>query len=139
MKSPWNKYVGIPYVHKGRSTSGLDCYGLILLVYREEFGIMLCDYLYDDPAKSSPKSVMDEGMSNAVWSPVPHEQLGDVAVYSLMGNPFHTTMILPRGYMLHCMCQSGVVIERTSSSWTSRRLGVFRHEQMWLGQPKHTV
>lgn len=30
----------------GRSFSGVDCYGLVILIYREELGIILNDYTY---------------------------------------------------------------------------------------------
>ena len=41
------KYLGIPYLHKGRSLTNLDCYGLIVLVYRD-LGIEIPDYEYAD-------------------------------------------------------------------------------------------
>lgn len=42
------KYLNIPYLHKGRDEIGLDCYGLIILFYAQEFGIIIKDYEYDN-------------------------------------------------------------------------------------------
>jgi cell wall-associated NlpC family hydrolase len=39
--SAFDRYVGIPYLDRGRSLVGLDCYGLLVLVYRELRGIEL--------------------------------------------------------------------------------------------------
>lgn len=31
----WGKYVGLPYLHNGRSTEGVDCLGLVEMIYRD--------------------------------------------------------------------------------------------------------
>ena len=41
MNTWWNKYVGIPYAPGMSSRDGCDCWGLVRLVYREEFGTLL--------------------------------------------------------------------------------------------------
>jgi cell wall-associated NlpC family hydrolase len=40
----FDRFVGIPYLDKGRSMAGLDCWGLLWLVYRELRGIELPSY-----------------------------------------------------------------------------------------------
>jgi len=35
------KYIGLPYEISGRTVGGVDCWGLICLVYENEFGITL--------------------------------------------------------------------------------------------------
>jgi hypothetical protein len=39
------KYIGIPFVDRQASFSGADCYGLLRLFYREEFGRDIADPL----------------------------------------------------------------------------------------------
>lgn len=36
-----NKYIGVPWVNRGESTKGIDCWGLVLASYREIEGIEL--------------------------------------------------------------------------------------------------
>lgn len=40
----FDRFVGIPYLDRGRSIVGLDCWGLLHLVYRELRGIELPSY-----------------------------------------------------------------------------------------------
>lgn len=42
--SIYSKYIGIPYVIRGRTIKGLDCWGLPILLYRELFGVELLDF-----------------------------------------------------------------------------------------------
>jgi len=46
MEVSYKKYVGIPFKHLGRDRSGLDCYGLLIYYYKEEFGIEIPDWYY---------------------------------------------------------------------------------------------
>ena len=43
-----NDYVGIPYEVGGRTTDGIDCYGLVCKVYQEVLSVTLPDWVLDD-------------------------------------------------------------------------------------------
>jgi cell wall-associated NlpC family hydrolase len=42
-----NKYVGIPWAAGGRTERATDCWGLVMQVYRNEYGVELSDFLGD--------------------------------------------------------------------------------------------
>ena len=40
----YSKYLGVPFKNMGRSFKGIDCYGLVWLIFKEERGIELPDF-----------------------------------------------------------------------------------------------
>ena len=40
----FEKYINLPYKHKGRDFSGIDCWGLVYLVYKEEKNILIPNF-----------------------------------------------------------------------------------------------
>ena len=47
-----NRYIGKPYKYGGRDVTGLDCYGLVKLIYKEQYNQNLPDWTTDDPIKA---------------------------------------------------------------------------------------
>ena len=45
------RYVGLPWLDRGRTADGADCWGLVRLVLAGHFGVEVPSYLddYDDP------------------------------------------------------------------------------------------
>lgn len=76
-----NAYVGIPYVANGADRTGVDCYGLLRLVAREQFGSELPEwYCPDDPLLRTRH--LTRGADTCGWkeTPDPAEDFTVVAV-----------------------------------------------------------
>ena len=41
----FDKYIGLPYRHKGRDFDGVDCYGLCYLIFKNEIHTILPDFI----------------------------------------------------------------------------------------------
>lgn len=45
MATEFDKYIGIPYKNQGRDINGIDCLGLVNLIFKNERNIVLPDFL----------------------------------------------------------------------------------------------
>ncbi len=104
---PWVRdYLGIPFKAQGRTRGGLDCWGLITLVYLEQFYIELPDYLDHYDAESPPaqlKWLFFSGLQEPVWSPVEPADVeaGTMVLLRIFGQPSHCGVMIGPGEMLH--------------------------------------
>jgi cell wall-associated NlpC family hydrolase len=132
--SPWtDKYIGIPYVNRGRDrATGLDCWGLVCLVYEQELGITLpsytdeyfaeeCDIWADVIATHKGESYRYEEV------PLTSIQPFDILLFRVMGFVCHTSIAVNPSIMLHTLRPHNSALERfTSSKWNRRLDGAFR-------------
>jgi cell wall-associated NlpC family hydrolase len=123
------RYVGIPYRDKGSDPeTGLDCWQLVRLFYREELGKTIPDYMAF--YRSSLSIVEASGaIVRAIpdWNPVEPPAYGDVLVFRITRSPWHTAICLDDGQMLHTDEGHGSVIEPVSSlRWRDRFYGAYR-------------
>jgi len=100
----WNKYIGIPWKHRGRDiTTGLDCYGLVRYFYLEEMGFEL-------PAYQKVYYTQDiSGLSNTIsqldyfshFHQVDQIEAGDIIFLLMRGYPIHMGIGVDRNHYLH--------------------------------------
>lgn len=134
MSHDYSGYIGIPYVKNGRDITedgGLDCWGLLIVVFKEQYGITLprLDALQVvDNRKTMVQQVEDFGLYNLV-KPVVDTQEGDIAVFNIIGDPVHVGIILSKTHVLHTQMSAGCIVEKyTSHKWSRRLQGIYRYQ-----------
>jgi cell wall-associated NlpC family hydrolase len=127
-------YIGLPFYSGGREKSGLDCWGLIRLVYKEQFNIDLPIYDGMDGEKSEAREIaacIHEYKS--AWLEVERgsEQEGDIIILRINGWPMHIGVVFKKGSMLHIMKGMNAVLEKyTSPKWEKRIFAFVRHKEL---------
>jgi cell wall-associated NlpC family hydrolase len=125
---PWvGRYVGIPFVDAGRSMDGADCWGLLWLVYRNEFHVEIPSLSYEVSRNQRLDSPSFVGEFPS-WEQVDTPHVGDV-VFMLLngGHDVHVGIYLEHGRMLHAFEGRDSCIERLGSPfWRSSVRGFYR-------------
>lgn len=122
--SIFGKYVGIPYVHKGRSLNGLDCWGLVVLIYRELFNMELLDMEnYEQDWAKQGNNYFLENYSKQ-FEQVENLEKYDIILFKVDEAIRHAGIYLGDDKFIHCP-KIGVVISRLSI-WKKRIAGCYR-------------
>lgn len=131
---PWtSEYVGLPYLTGGRDRNGVDCWGLMCMVWREQLGRPLPPYegldWYDGQRPRDIGSTAIDYASQFVPVALGEERLGDGVLIRMRGHPFHLGLVLRPGWMLHTHDGAGAVIEcYHEMKWRDRISGIYRYE-----------
>ncbi|MGH9887417.1 MAG: C40 family peptidase [bacterium] len=122
-------FIGIPYVSKGRSQAGCDCWGIVFLYYLEVLGIRLPEYAdgYSDSAEEEEVAkLVASGRRN--WVEVSPPQAGDVVLLRIFKDPVHVGVYLDGHRVLHVRKGTNACIQRLDDSfWRSRIEGFYRY------------
>lgn len=123
---PWFiDLLGLPWESKAMGPHAFDCWGLVVHVMRERYGITVSQHLeapsYDVRAFS--RAVEDE-IRSALWTRVEAPQEGDVVLMS-RGRAFYHVGIFTEGGVLHSAEKCDVCHESLSHL---KRSGVLRFE-----------
>lgn len=124
-----NKYTGLRYVAGGRDDAGVDCWGLLRMVYAREFDIELPGH-----AGVNADTTEDEDLAEYIaasiedWERVRDPLPGDGIRLTLKGNSMHVGIVLGDGKFLHARADHDVAVEDyRSSRWASRIEGFYRY------------
>lgn len=123
-------YIGVPFLEHGRyADDGLDCWGLVRLVLREQLGVELPDLGYSYPHSHAVGAItLTVGEQLPSWQEVERgqEQPGDVVLLRILGAPIHVGVVTEPGWMLHVMQGIDTCLERYDGPIWSRRIeGIF--------------
>jgi cell wall-associated NlpC family hydrolase len=124
-----NKYLGIPYKHHGRDMSGLDCWGFVILVYRD-MGYELLDISdYAERWSWQGGNYFIENYSKQ-WEHVAVSKPLDIVLFkNSIDVANHCGIYLGGGKFIHC-CRHGVIVSNLyEKPWGQRIDGIYRLKQ----------
>jgi cell wall-associated NlpC family hydrolase len=125
-----NRFIGIPFRDHGRDFAGADCWGLAWLIYRDELGVTLPDYLgYASAEEQAEVSSLFRGaVASPIWSPVTTPQPFDIALFRRGRLTTHVGVVVSPGLMIHVEGEDcAKVVSYRSGAWLQRLAGHYRH------------
>lgn len=126
----YNNYIRIPFLDKGRTEKGADCWGLARIIYKNRLNIELPSFLaYENTRDSnSINNLYRNHYKN--WESVEkgNEKEYDIIVFRMMGVPCHIGIVIGDGYMIHCLEGSGTIISnyKKDQQWFRKIEGIYR-------------
>lgn len=119
-------YVGIPFLAHGRTREGCDCWGLLRLVWREQFG-------FDVPSHDGPSwepgtppeeiaRIIDRESRRYAEIPRGEEQPGDGLVIRMPAGEIHVALVVAPGWMLHIEDACAATVESYQGLRWARRI-----------------
>lgn len=117
------KYLQIPFKDQGRDESGVDCFGLAHIFYKNEFNIELPSYIEYYKTTQDKKAIAHQ-IKNANltgWQRSKKPEFGQLIILHILGMPLHLGIMLDDESFLHCLKGKGVCVEnRTDITWVNR-------------------
>lgn len=133
-------YIGIPFKIKGRDHKGVDCWGLVCLIYEEVFNIELPSYIdeYEDikDLHHIQKLYTIHSEKGVGWISIlrGQEKKGDVFLMPFIGIRSHVTICVEPGLMIHITENINVTVEEYYTSLWSKRYSrtlIYRHPEVY--------
>ena len=127
------RYVGVPYLHRGRTIAkGLDCWGLLLDGY-SVLGVPLFDLQTEyevDWHREGHSYFVDHWHEDWVRVALKEAHFPDGVLFeTAQGIATHAGIVLSDGHFLHAFRATGAVVsDLTQPPWSTCIAGVFRHK-----------
>lgn len=121
--------MNVPFVEKGRDENGCDCWGLVRLIYKNELGIDLPDYLdaYEDTLDKHGVSKTLEEERDEYWAHPDKPEMFDVIILNMRGLPMHMGVVTKPNHMIHCVKGMNTVHEHFGTArWKHKVMGYGR-------------
>lgn len=105
-----NRYIGKPYKWGGRTIDGLDCYGLVKLIYAEQYQRILADWVTDEIDLKDRGQKIEDVVCSGVFTEMQEPANGDIAV-CYRTHLAHHIGIFYGGGIIHCEQSLGVIYD----------------------------
>ena len=130
-----NCYSGVPYRDRGRAMDGANCWGLIVLVYAQEFGIQLPAYderaaALNDVERAELARIVAGERDAGEWLEVGQgaHLPGDLVLFRIAGELAHMGIVSGPDRFLHMRLGKSAGFESLSSPLWAKRIASFhRH------------
>ena len=125
-----NKYIGIPYKEKGRDVTGIDCWGLLRLVYSEEFNIELPSFV-TEYTENDTASIQDlVAQCKEGWELVDEPTPGCLVLFRVLNTESHVGIAVSTTHFLHARQGQDSAIESFESrAWANRIVGYYKYSE----------
>ena len=128
------RYVGLPFEDGGRGPAVVDCWGLVLLAYRQEKNIVLPDYgeISAQEARRISRATLDQ-QTHGPWRQVSEPQEFDVVVMRAPAHRLlcHIGVMISPHIVLHVERGSDTCLQNVEDFSIRPRLsGFWRHEAL---------
>lgn len=120
-----NDYIGIPYQFGGRTREGLDCYGLVKLIYSEQYDEALPDWVTDVIDMRVRHREFENAITSGDFIQKDEPIEGDFVI-CYRARAAHHMGLFYAGGVIHSVDGSGVVFEplsRFSKQYTKLTYG----------------
>ena len=139
-----DRFIGIPYADLGRDRAGCDCWGLACIIYREELGITLPEYLgdYASTDEHAEISALIAGAAvSPLWVPVSGAALAfDIAVFRRGRASTHLGIVVRHGIMIHMVADDHAKLQGyIDGPYKHRFTGHFRHASRAIERPVQLI
>ena len=127
-----NLAVGVPFLDRGRTFSGWDCWGLVVFAYQVCFNISLPGFDDISAYNSAAAGAFIAAQKKRYLEISPgQERGGDVIVLRHASWPCHTGLIIRPGLMLHVDEVHGTYVENYRTGICKNQVISFhRHDQL---------
>jgi cell wall-associated NlpC family hydrolase len=124
------KYIGVPFASNGRTVEGCDCYGLVRLVLRDEYGIGLPE-LSDDYSDAlnlrETAKLFSDNLPVLAGEKLDGPQERAVVVITERGAAAHVGIVAGGGCILHTGVKTGSVCQRETHPGLRGRIQGYYH------------
>ena len=125
-----NKYIGIPFLDKGRDINGIDCWGLVRLVYKQEYSIDLPNFSTNYEAEDAERMSDLLAQYKEGWEKIDAPTEGCIVLFNILGVESHMGIAVSSTHFLHARDRRDSAIESFESvAWRNRITGFYKYSE----------